>query len=75
MLPSAEMKNKIPARIKDLFRPKRVARIPERALPMIQPISALLLVNPCMASVYWKSPALLKKAWRPFSAPEITAVS
>ena len=40
---------------------------------MIQPISALDDVMPCIASVYSKS-APIKKACSPFSAPEITGI-
>ena len=42
---------------------------------MMQPMSALELVNPCQKSVYVKSVAPIKNAWSPFSAPEMTAVS
>ena len=45
------------------------------AEPMMQPMSALELVNPCKKSVYVKSVAPIKNAWSPFSAPEMTAVS
>ena len=41
----------------------------------IQPIKALELVNPCQKSVYTKSLAPMKNACKPFSAPDITAVS
>ena len=75
MDPHAEMKNMIPARISVRLRPRPVASTPESAEPMMQPMSALELVNPCQKSVYVKSVAPIKNAWSPFSAPEITAVS
>ena len=52
-----------------------LAIMPLSKAPMMQPISALLEVKPCMKSVYWKSTAPRKKACRPFSAPLMTAVS
>ena len=75
MEPHAERKKHIPANIKERLRPNLLANRPERAEPMIHPISALDDVKPCMKSVYSKSVALLKNACTPFSAPEITAVS
>ena len=63
------------ANISERLRPIRLANRPDMALPMMQPIRALDEVKPCMKSVYSKSEAPLKKACRPFSAPEITAVS
>ena len=69
------MKNSKPAIISERLRPKLVAKKPDRAEPMIQPIRALAEVKPCQVSVYEKSLASMKKACRPFSAPDITAVS
>ena len=63
-----------PATNNERLRPRRVANKPEMALPRIQPIKALEDVMPCRASVYSKS-APIKNACKPFSAPEITAVS
>ena len=69
------MKKHTPAKMSDRLRPKRLAKSPDSALPAMQPMSALDDVKPCMKSVYSKSEAPLKKACRPFSAPEMTAVS
>ena len=49
--PSAEMKKRIPAMINDFLRPRFVARKPERAEPMIQPMRAEAEVKPCQPSV------------------------
>lgn len=46
---------------REFLRPSLEAKKPEIALPMIQPISALDDVMPCIASVYSKS-APMKKA-------------
>ena len=73
--PHADTKNITPANISERLRPQRVASTPEMAEPMMQPMSALELVKPCQKSVYVKSSAPMKKACKPFSAPEITAVS
>ena len=51
MLPKAEMKKSNPARMSERLRPSLVASIPEMALPMIHPMSALAQVNPCQPSV------------------------
>ena len=69
------MKNITPAKMSVRLRPQLEANSPDNAEPMIQPIRALELVNPCQKSVYVKSLAPMKKACNPFSAPEITAVS
>ena len=69
------MKNITPAKISERLRPQLEASTPESAEPMIQPIKALELVNPCQKSVYTKSLAPMKNACKPFSAPDITAVS
>ena len=73
--PSAERKKRIPASISDFRRPNPEAHKPEIAAPMTQPINALEDVIPCMKSVYTKSEAPMKNACRPFSAPDMTAVS
>ena len=49
--PRAEMKKSRPAMISDFLRPRLVARNPERAEPMIQPIRAEAEVKPCQPSV------------------------
>ena len=40
------MKKRIPAMISDFFLPRFVASIPDKALPIIQPIRAELEVKP-----------------------------
>ena len=52
MLPRAEMKKRMPATMSERLRPRRVASKPERPEPMMQPMRALLLVKPCIKSVY-----------------------
>ena len=49
--PHAERKKHMPANTSERLRPKRVAKSPDRALPMMQPISADDEVKPCMKSV------------------------
>ena len=75
MDPQAERKKQTPAKMSERLRPSLLAKRPESELPIIHPISALEEVNPCITSVYSKSPAPLKNACKPFSAPDITAVS
>ena len=58
----ADRKKSNPATKSERLRPKRVAIIPEMALPIMQPISALDDVNPCQKPVYTKSLAPRKKA-------------
>ena len=49
--PQAEMKNMIPAKMRDFLRPQLEASRPEMPEPMMQPMRALELVNPCQKSV------------------------
>ena len=69
------MKKHTPAKTNERLRPSLPAKTPESELPMIQPMRALEEVKPWIKSVYSKSEAPLKKACKPFSAPEMTAVS
>ena len=73
--PSAERKNNPDAIRMELRLPKRLAKRPESEPPITHPIKALAAVIPWITSVYRKSVARRKKASKPFSAPEITAVS
>ena len=51
MEPRAEIKNNTPAMKSEFLRPRRVARKPDKAEPMIHPMSADDDVKPCQPSV------------------------